>query len=216
MEFLLSATIFIAGLLFAHGNELSKRYRVPPAHEDNKQDIHDFFENASQESLTLMILFQILAISFIILKLSNVSNLIIWLSFAFLMYSFNGSYFCFKWLLVISSFMWHVCITLSKHPSLIAASIVVYALARFFWFVYKKSACLEKDNYSLKIIVTKLDTVDTNIQQLSFDVGKLSGAVNMLNRSLSSRTEWNDSAQGWFTTSSPYPLDRRREMSRSR
>lgn len=214
MDWEYSFLVFLTKLLFTRAKELTKRYHDTSS---NKQDVHDFFEKASQEAVTLMVFFQIIAISFLILKFSSVPNLVIWLSIAFLLYTLYGPYFCLKWLLVLSSFLWHICLLLWKHPYLIASSFVGYGLFKIGRYLYLKSVSLEGEDYDLKTVVMKLDTVEANIQLLSQELGKLSTAVNHLQERVVAKSEVKEvDEEVFFNESSPYPLDRRRNISRSR
>lgn len=222
-----SCLLLLAEQLFiSQAHELTKRY-PDTSSKDHHDDIHDFFEKASHEAVTLMVFFQILSISFLILKFSSLPNLIIWLSIAFLLYTIYGPYFCLKWLLILASFVWQVCLLLWRHPYLIATSFVGYGLFRVILCVVRKCSTLEGEVYDPATIVMKLDSVETKTEQLTDkteqltqQVSNLTTVVSRLEERILSSTSISKEHEGggryppseWSQDTSPvrYPLDRRR------
>ena len=133
------------------------------------------------------------------------------------MYTLYGPYFCLKWLLVLSSFLWHICLLLWKHPYLIASSFVAYGLFKAGRYIYEKSVSFEGEDYDMKTVVMKLDSVETNIQMLNEELGNLTHAVRHLQEKVATKNDLKEDVEDWIIdTPVAYPLDRRRSIARSR
>lgn len=227
MDIEFSFLLILIELVIVHAQEVSKRYQENS--QQRFQDAHEFFEKASHEAVTLMVFFQVLSISFLILKFSSIPNLVIWLSFVFLVYTVYGPYFCLKWLLVLASCIWQVCRLLWKHPYLIATGFVGYALFRIVLVIVNKCSALEGEVFDAKTVVMKLDSVEMKTeqltdktQQLSEELANLATAITRLEERVRASAEvggggggntgagGGDGGRDVMSTPVAYPLDRRR------
>jgi len=133
------------------------------------------------------------------------------------MYTIYGPYFCLKWLLILSSFIWQLCVLLWKHPYLVAASIVMYGVVQIILYIIRKCTSFEGDVYDSNTVVMKLDSVEMKTEQLTEkteqlteEIANLTTALARLEERVVANAELSGPSGERDLTHVAYPLDRRR------
>lgn len=178
----------------------------------NFKQVNEFLNRTSYEAISVMVFFQIVAISFIIERFSTLYFLM-WLSFSFLVYNLAGPYFCLKWLLLISSLIWHCFLFLWTHPYLVACGIVFYGMYYIFLVWSNNGPELEWD-IKIDLTLQKLENIENKTSAMQEDILHLSKSVELL-KLLTTHSEKGEYVEDWLTDI-PYPLDRKREASKKR
>lgn len=177
------------------------------------KEITNLFDKASHEALTIMIFFQVISVSFVILKFSSLLNLVVWLSFAFLMYTLAGPYMFFKWFILLSSSIWHFCLILWTHPYLLASVFFTYGIYRLFKY-FSCSFESEPEHDQLSLILMKLQEMEKRNESLTDKVSNMCLIMeNMKTNQCCNKTKESESEDS--ANESPYPMDRRRTRSMS-
>jgi len=195
--------------------EVSNHYSFYNSFSFGIREVNDFFEKASFEAVSIMVFFQVVSISFVLYKCTSILNVLIWLSFSFLIYSLAGPYFCLKWLLILSSFVWHVILLLWTHPYLIACLLILYGVKRFFIFLYKQTEDNESIPHDISKLHQKIDNLDFETKQLNKSVNELTKLVQLQNLKEKNSTS-TTKVEDWLTDVSYNPSSDRKRLSRKK
>lgn len=176
----------------------------------NFKQVNEFLNRTSYEAVSVMVFFQIIAISFVIGKFSTL-YLLMWLSFSFLVYNLAGPYFCLKWLLLISSLIWYFVVFLWTHPYLIACTIFSYGVY-YIIVVWWTDASDHDSDLKVELVLDTLEEINNKTSALQKELLQLSKSVeNLQMQTFCSEKE--DYVEDWLTDI-PYPLDRRRDTAK--
>uniref|UniRef100_A0A7M5XFP1 Uncharacterized protein n=1 Tax=Clytia hemisphaerica TaxID=252671 RepID=A0A7M5XFP1_9CNID len=176
----------------------------------NFKQINEFLNKTSYEAISIMVFFQVIAISFIIGRFSTL-YLLMWISSTFLIYNIAGPFFCLKWMLVFSSLIWHFLLFLWTHPYLIACVILIYGAYSIvsIWSSYAKED--EKELHKI-LALEKLESIEEKTKAMKQELERLSMEVRSLQ---DQRGGDHASFVSEWLNDVPYPLDRRREAAKS-
>ena len=176
----------------------------------NFKQINDFLNKTSYEAISIMVFFQVIAISFIIGRFSTL-YLLMWISSSFLIYSVAGPFFCLKWMLVFSSLLWHLLLFLWTHPYLIACLILAYG---FYTMLNLWLSCVKEDEREMHnvLAIEKLKSIEEKTNAMEEHLVNLTSEIRLLQED---RNGARSSLVSDWLNDVPYPLDRRREAAKS-